>query len=70
MVSLFSENAIPFYQAQSNQYPTNWSSLSKETRRKVSWKCSQCTVDLSNPNYRKFLDVHHIDRQKFNNVPY
>ena len=69
MVSLFSENAIPFYQAQSNQYPTNWSSLSKETRKKVGWKCSQCTVDLSNPNYRKFLDVHHIDRQKFNNVP-
>lgn len=68
-VSLFSEKAIPSYLAQSNQYPSNWSSLSKETRKKAGWKCSQCEINLSHPNYHKFLDVHHIDRQKFNNMP-
>lgn len=68
-VSLFSENAIPYYLAKSNQYPSNWSSLSKEMRKKAGWECSQCEINLSHPNYHKFLDVHHIDRQKFNNVP-
>lgn len=68
-VSLFSERPIHFSQAQSNKYPHNWSHISKETRKKAGWKCSQCEVDLSHPNYHQFLDVHHIDRHKFNNVP-
>ncbi|WP_151777823.1 HNH endonuclease [Acinetobacter brisouii] len=68
IVSLFIERAIPFYQAQSNKYPINWPSISKQTRIKANWQCSLCQIDLSHPNYHQFLDVHHIDRQKFNNT--
>lgn len=68
IVSLFTENAIHISQAQSNRYPSNWSSLSKEIRKKAGWQCSQCQIDLSHISHRKYLDVHHIDRQKFNNT--
>ncbi|WP_288384274.1 hypothetical protein [uncultured Acinetobacter sp.] len=67
IVSLFTENAVPVSQAQSNKYPSNWSFLSKETRKKANWTCSRCQIDLSHNNHRQYLDVHHIDRQKFNN---
>lgn len=68
-ISLFTENAVPIGQAKSNNYPSNWSSISKQTRQKAGWCCAQCQVDLSHSNYQKFLDVHHIDRQKYNNEP-
>lgn len=68
IVSLFIDNAVPINQAQSNKYPSNWRSISKETRKRARWQCSQCTIDLSHHNHQQFLDVHHIDRQKFNNV--
>lgn len=68
IVSLFTDNAVPIAQAQSNKYPSNWKSISKEARKFAGWQCSKCLIDLSHHHHHQFLDVHHIDRQKFNNA--
>jgi len=48
-----------------NQYPKNWEEISKIEREKVKYICQKCGWNaLSNKN---FLDVHHIDQNKWNN---
>lgn len=50
-----------------NIYPSNWDYISQNYRDKVGWKCEECSVDLSDPDLRKYLDVHHKDGNKANN---
>ena len=50
-----------------DEYPENWSELSKKYRESVGWKCEECGIDLSIRAYRKYLHVHHINSQRNDN---
>ena len=52
-----------------NVYTEDWEQVSLRFREKAGWKCETCHVYLEQPDIRKFLHVHHIDRQKHNNTP-
>ena len=50
-----------------NNYTKDWSTHSFKVRSAANWTCSHCKKDFSAPDMRKFLDVHHLDAQKWNN---
>jgi len=53
--------------APENTYPPNWSVFSENIKRRDGYKCTECEVDMSSPNLRKYAHVHHIDANKANN---
>lgn len=55
----YTENTAPL-----NQYPSNWKEVSDNYREARGWKCEKCKKDCS--NNKGYLDVHHIDSNKFN----
>ena len=52
-------NSQPF------QYPLGWYVLSKLIKKLDSYICQQCNIDFS--TVKKFLTVHHVDRNTYNN---
>lgn len=51
--------------ANLNEYPPGWREKSQRLREGAGWRCQNaaCRADLS--RYRKYLDVHHKNGQKF-----
>ena len=47
-----------------NDYPENWSDISRAYRKSKNWVCEECGINLQN-NQEK-LETHHIDRNKAN----
>lgn len=45
--------------AGASDYPKNWQEISNRIRALYNWKCDNCGVDLSAPENKKLLDVHH-----------
>lgn len=46
-----------------NEYPSNWTKISRAYRIKANWKCEKCGLDCSDKE--DFLDAHHINSNKF-----
>lgn len=47
-------------------YVNGWDEVSLRYRAKKGFKCEKCDLDLSNSKY--FLEVHHINHNKTNNI--
>lgn len=45
-------------------YPKDWLEISRIRRKQVGYHCESCEADLSHPNLRKFLYLHHSDHAK------
>jgi len=54
-----------------NTYTEDWAKVSAAAKAAAMWRCQQpaCRIDLSAPDKRRFLHVHHLDGLKFNNSP-
>lgn len=51
-------------------YASNWSQISAETRKRRHYRCEECGMEFSNqPHDTFFLETHHIDGNKANNRP-
>ena len=50
-----------------NTYSADWDGISNSYKGSVGWICEECSINLSNPNGRKFLWVHHINGRKNDN---
>ena len=48
-----------------NEYPPDWDQISRRYKGRVEWRCEDCDIDLR--GNKEFLDVHHINRLKFDN---
>lgn len=58
---------LPKYTAHTapkNEYPPNWNEISKEFKTIKEWRCEKCGADYK--DNKAYLDVHHIDSNKFN----
>lgn len=53
--------------ALKNEYPENFSEISKDFRNRKNWTCEECGIYLGDKENRKYLHTHHIDHQKTNN---
>lgn len=60
-------NFTDYRMAQKNEYPKNFSDISKEFRERKNWTCEECNVYLGDSENRKYLHTHHVDHQKSNN---
>lgn len=49
-----------------NTYNEDFHLTSRKVKERDSYKCVECYVDMSKPEYRKFAHVHHIDAHKAN----
>lgn len=61
----------PKYSAETapvNEYTEDWNQVSRRCREEAGWICEKCHAYLGKSHDRKFLHVHHIDGQKYNNV--
>ena len=50
-----------------NEYPKNFSEISKKYRDSKKWTCEECNEYLGDDSNKKYLHTHHIDHQKSNN---
>ena len=48
-----------------NTYSPNWNQISHRYKETRNWECEECGVNLGDK--RKFLHVHHINGQKYDN---
>ena len=48
-------------------YTTNWYKISEKLRLKKNYTCEKCGFKASNVLEKRFLEVHHIDKDKLNN---
>jgi 5-methylcytosine-specific restriction endonuclease McrA len=62
----YAESRNSQFTVQKNGYINLWRQLSEAIREKNGFKCSNCKIDLNQD--KKYLDVHHIDRNKQNNL--
>lgn len=53
--------------AVKNLYPANWDEITKRHKKDAHYRCSKCKINLS--RNQKFLDLHHCDGNKSNNIP-
>ena len=51
-----------------NEYPANFGELSERLRRESGWKCQNCHRILSDPRFRQFLHVHHVNGVRSDNT--
>ena len=47
-----------------NDYPDNWSDISRKYRKEMNWICSGCKLNLS--EHQNLLHAHHISQKKYN----
>jgi len=52
-----------------NQYPQDWSEISRRTRERAHWTCERCRLVFTEPLTRRWLHVHHRDGNKANSTP-
>lgn len=48
-------------------YPENWKQISLQARKRTLYKCEDCWLDVLET--KKWLHVHHLDHNKWNNSP-
>ena len=53
--------------APDNTYSADFDDISRRVRTSVGWRCSQCGIDLSAPEHRKWLHVHHKNALRHDN---
>ncbi len=51
-----------------NKYTEDFNALSKTVRSSAGWRCQCCGIDLSAPEDRKYLHVHHKNGLKHDNI--
>lgn len=77
-VEAFFENFTTFFaerplrwahEDRASAYIAGWERLSQRMRAAKNWGCEDCGVDLSAPNHRKYLHVHHKNHVKGDNSP-
>ncbi len=51
-----------------NIYTNSWPKISRMIKERGQYICSFCKKDFSNSECRKFLDTHHINADKRNNI--
>lgn len=62
--------SVPGYDSENsptNIYSFDFTEISKKYRESVNWRCEKCGISLENPNWRKWLHVHHINGIKSDN---
>lgn len=52
-----------------NQYPANWSEISRRVRERSGWICQGCSLSFREPRARRWLHVHHRDGDRSNSSP-
>ena len=52
-----------------NDYTKGFPTISHKLREEASWKCASCNRSLAKPCLHRFLHVHHLDGNRWNNVP-
>jgi hypothetical protein len=52
-----------------NQYPSDWSEISRSTRERSHWTCQRCGLVFTEPRTRGWLHVHHRDGNRANSTP-
>ena len=52
-----------------NEYPHDWSEISCRERERAGWTCNHCSLICSDPEARKWLQLHHRDGNKANSSP-
>lgn len=53
-----------------NGYVINWSQISRAFRDSKNYKCEKCNYKIKNLTESKFMQTHHVDRNKLNNKKY
>lgn len=68
--SLF--NRVPQRDAEAapiNNYAPQFAEVAHQTKERCGWRCQKCGLDLSAPDKRKFLQVHHLNGAKNDDTP-
>lgn len=63
----FTNNYKSAKTAPINDYPENWSEISRRVRANAGWTCQKCSIYLGEQNTKKWLSVHHVNRMKNDN---
>ncbi len=56
------------YSCTDDPYPPGWKKRSRGYRQSRRFICERCGVDLSHPRHQEYLDTHHRDFDKNNNM--
>jgi hypothetical protein len=51
-----------------NQYPPDWSEISRRVRERSHWTCQKCELSFREPRTRNWLHVHHRDGNRANSA--